>query len=254
MKILTGQALHEQIAIGRLHFLHRQPPVLRQYSQKSWQDEDERYLWARKNSVLQLAALYDRALGEVGEETASIFAIHAMLLEDGDLGRRTRKMIREEGVTAEFATKTVGDQVAEVFAQMDSEYMRQRSVDFQDITRRMVLWLLNTGAPKSQSKEPVILVAEKFLPSEVMELDRRKMLGLISSRDGVTSHTALLLKAYGIAAMVDVDMDPAWEGRLSLMDGFAQKLYLDPEDSVMEELRLNYQEGGKPRQVEENIV
>lgn len=254
MKILSGQALHAQIAIGRLHFFHRKPPVLQKYSKKDWQDEDERYLWARKNSVLQLATLYDRALAEVGEETASIFAIHAMLLEDGDLGRRTRKLIREEGVTAEFAAQTVGDQIAEIFAQMDSEYMRQRSVDFQDITRRMVFWLLNTGVPKCRNEDPMILVAEKFLPSEVMELDRRKMLGLISSRDGVTSHTALLLKAYGIAAMVDVDMDPAWEGRLSLMDGFAQKLYLDPEDSVMEELRLTYQEGGKPRQTEESMI
>ena len=254
MKILNGQALHAQIAIGRLHFFHREPPVIEQYSRKDWQTEEERYLWARKNSVQQLGTLYERALGEVGEETASIFAIHAMLLEDGDLGRRTRKMIREDGVTAEFATQTVGDQVAEVFAQIDSEYMRQRAVDFQDITRRMVFWLLNTGVPKCRNKEPVILVAEKFLPSEVMELDHRKMLGLISSRDGVTSHTALLLKAYGIAAMVDVDMDPAWEGRLSLMDGFAQKLYLDPEDSVMEQLRLTYQEGGKPRQAEENMV
>ena len=254
MKILTGQALHEQIAIGRLHFLQRRPQMLQQKSQLTWQEEDERYLGAQKQSVLQLAALYDRALGEVGDETASIFAIHAMLLQDGDLVRRTRRMIREEGVTAEYAAQTVGDQVADTFAQMDSEYMRQRAVDIQDITRRVVLWLLNTGAPKCQSTEPVILVAEKFLPSEVMELDRRKMLGLISSRDGVTSHTALLLKAYGIAAMVDVPMEPTWEGRLSLMDGFAQKLYLDPEDSLMEELRLNYQEGGKPKQMQENMV
>lgn len=249
MQILTGQALHKQIAIGNLHFFHRTPPELQKQSKLGSDAEQQRYFLAQKHSVLQLAALYDRALEEVGDETASIFAIHAMLLEDGDLNRQIREMIREEGVTAEYAVYTVGNRVAETFAQMDSDYMCQRAVDIQDITRRVVLRLLHADVPDRQTQQPTILVANSFLPSEVLELDRRKFLGLISAKDGVTSHTAMLLKAYHIPALVDVELDPCWEGHLCLMDGFAQTLYLDPDHEVMERLRLDYQAGGKPEEI-----
>lgn len=249
MQIFDAQALHRQIAIGKLHFFHRTPPSLPRKSGLEPQEEYRRYLWAQKHSVLQLAALYDRAVAEVGEETASIFAIHAMLLEDGDFNRRIRDMILEEGVTAQYAVYTVGTHVADTFAKMDNDYMCQRSVDIQDITRRVVLRLMNADVPDHQTPQPTILVAESFLPSEVLELDRRKFLGLISARDGVTSHTAMLLNAYHIPAMVDVELDPSWEGHLCLMDGFAQKLYLDPEDTVMERLRQDYQAGGRPEEL-----
>lgn len=254
MRIFKGRALHKQIAIGNLHFFHRVPPVLQRNSKRSPEEEEERYLWAQKQAIISLAALYDRALHEVGQEMAAIFSIHSMILEDSEAERRIRAMILTQGVTAEYAVYTVGCEVAEMFAQMDNEYMRQRSIDIQDITRRMVLRLLNSNGPDHQGDRPAILVAETFFPSEVMELDHRKLLGLISTRDGVTSHTGLLLDAYHIPTMVDVEIPVSMEGHLCLMDGFAQTLYLDPEDSVMEQLRLDYQAGGKPEESEEEIL
>lgn len=245
MRIFTGQSLNGQITIGTLHFYHRDLPAVQRVSQRTAEEEARRYLWARKQSVLQLAALYDRAVEDVGDETASIFAIHAMLLEDGDFNAQIKQMLRTEGTTAEYAVRTVGQRVARTFSDMDSAYMRERAADILDITRRMELHLLHVS-PHRKLERPSILVAESFLPSEVMELDRSHLLGLVFTRDGVTSHTAQLLREYHIPAMAKIDLRPEWEGRLTLMDGFTQTLYLDPDDALMEQLRLTYQEGGKP--------
>lgn len=105
---LAGRSIAEQIAIGQLHFYRREPPVLAPRSQRGPQEELERFQQGQRQAVLQLAALYDRAFAEVGEETASIFAIHAMLLEDEDLVRTITDMIQREGATAEYAVKAAG--------------------------------------------------------------------------------------------------------------------------------------------------
>ena len=248
MQVINGTSLQGQIVMGRLHFYHRPGYAIERFSKKPPEQEEQRYLWARQHSVLELAGVYDRVAEEVGKESATIFAIHAMLLEDDDFDGQVRDMLYQEGVTAEYAVHTVGTQIAAAFSAMKSEYMKARSVDIQDITRRMELRLLRAASPKRLTKQASIIVAESFLPSEVMELDRRRLLGLISTKGSVNSHAAQLLRAYHIPTLGEIDMDPRWEGRLALMDGFAHRLYLDPDEEIQEQLRLNYQAGGKPEE------
>ena len=246
MRVLNGTSLQGQIVMGRLHFYHRPMLYVERCSKRTPEEEDRRYDWALQRSIQELTVLHDRAAREVGEDNASIFSIHAMLLQDEDCDRQIRAMIREEKTTAEYASYTVGTQVAESFSKMESEYMRARGVDIQDITRRMVMHLLNMTRTKCVTKQASIVVAESFLPSEVMELDRRWLLGLISTKGSVNSHTAELLRAYRIPTLGEIELGPEWDGRLALIDGFANCLYLDPDEEIQERLRLNYQEGGKP--------
>ena len=155
---LAGRSIAEQIAIGQLHFYRREPPVLAPRSQRGPQEELERFQQGQRQAVLQLAALYDRAFAEVGEETASIFAIHAMLLEDEDLVRTITDMIQREGATAEYAVKAAGDALAAAFGAMDSPYMRARSVDMRDISRRMLRALLGRRPKAPLTRPGTILV------------------------------------------------------------------------------------------------
>ena len=82
MKILTGKSILDQVAYGPLRVYRRQPFQLDFLSQLSSADEIHRFQTAQHRAVLQLADLYDQASLMVGPQAASIFAIHAMLLED----------------------------------------------------------------------------------------------------------------------------------------------------------------------------
>lgn len=246
MQMLEAQAICGQITVGQLHFYHRQPYELVRESKLSWEQEDERFLCARNCAVSELSVLYDRAFAELGEDEATIFTIHAMLLEDEDLIRRVRRMIREEGVTAQYAIHTVGQQVMETFAQMESPYMQARAADIEDITRRMILRLVNIYPDLTLGSQATILVGDYFLPSEIVEMDRRRILGLITSGDSVDSHTAQILRHCGIPAMVGVEIDESWEGRTALMDGHTGRIYLEPTTELTEQLRLNYERNGCP--------
>lgn len=250
MEVMDGRSIVDQIAFGRLRFLQRPYQELVEFSRLSWEEEIQRFQRAQHRAVLQLGEFHDRALHRVGAGVASIFAIHAMLLEDGDLVRSVQTLIRERGVTAEYAIWTVGENFGDAFASMDSPYMRARAADIRDIANRVIGLLLSSRRHDPLGKEPAILVANEFYPSEVMDLDHRRLLGLVARRGSVDSHTAMLLRAYGIPAMAEVPLKQEWDGHLALMDGFDHRLYLDPDREVLEQLRLRYQAGGMPESAE----
>ncbi|MEA4934193.1 MAG: phosphoenolpyruvate-utilizing N-terminal domain-containing protein [Lawsonibacter sp.] len=246
MEMAIGKSILDQIVFGRLRFFQRQIPEVAEFSQLSWEEEKTRFQDAQHQAVLQLAALYDRTSRQVGEGMAAIFAIHAMLLEDEDFVESIQTLIREKGATAEYAVRVVGREFGAAFATMDSPYMRARAVDIQDISRRVMRLLLKNYPQDPLREGSAILVADEFLPSEVIDLDHRRLLGLIARKGSVDSHTSMLLRAYGIPAMAEVELDQEWDGHLALLDGFDHRLYLDPDRELVEMLRLRYQAGKTP--------
>ena len=68
------------------------------------------------------------------------------------------------------------------------------AVDIRDISQR-VLRALMGGRQLLLMDEPAILVADEYLPSEVMDFDQRRLLGLITRRGSLDSHTAMLVRA-----------------------------------------------------------
>ena len=246
MQVLTGKAIMEQIVAGRLCFYRRPRPQVQLYTQGDWRQELNRFYRAQQTAILELNTLYHRALHQVGEGVASIFSIHGMLLEDHDYVEAVRGLIQGQSATAEYAVQMAEVGFAAAFAAMDSPYMRAREADIRDISQR-VLRALMGGRQELLMDEPAILVSEDYLPSEVMDFDQRRLLGLITRKGSLDSHTAMLVRAYHIPAIVEVDLVPKWEGHLALMDGYTGNVYLDPERMQLDQLRELYQANGRPK-------
>lgn len=240
MEITAGKSILGQLALGRLQFFTPSEPVLEQKSGLGWEGEKARFLQARQEAVLELAEFYDRACGQVGKETASIFSTHAALLEDEDFAQAVLDQLRQEGVTAQYAVRAVGKRLAAAFSAMDSPYMQARAKDIRDISRRVVRRLLGLRPVNPMTRGAAILVADEILPSEIMELDRSRLLGLIARKGSVYSHAAMLLRAYRIPALAEVELGQEWDGHTALLDGFAHRLYLDPDPAMAERLRRRY--------------
>ena len=250
MRILEAPAIGDQITMGKLHFYRREFYDLERTSRLSWQEERQRFLNAQRLAAGELRGLYDRAMAEMDKAEADIFAIHAMLLEDEELTAQVLDMIRDDGVTAQYAMHTVGRQLMHTFKDMEDPYMRARSADIRDIMRRVVLRLVHIRPDHSLTDQPVILVSKYLLPSEVMELDRRRILGIITTEDSVDSHTAQILRRCGIPALIGVPLTAEMEGTTVLMDGHTGLLYLDPSVELTEYLRRKYERGGCPEPIE----
>lgn len=246
MEIRTARALQEQLVCGPLKFFHRDTPVLKRYSSLTPVEEQARFEQARRKAVLQLASYYDRTVEEVGEEFASIFAIHAMLLEEEDLEEHAYQMIWEEKATAEYAVFATGKLFANIFSAMDDPYMKARAADIRDLTRRVIQMLGELKWDIPELSQASILVTDEFLPSEVLEIDRSRLLGVVSCKGSLNSHAALLLKAYHIPCMVGAELEENWDGHMAMLDGAENRIYLDPEPVQKSRLCRQYEMKGMP--------
>ena len=239
VQILTGKSILDQFAFGPLCFYRRRSFHPEPESRLTPEEETHRFHTAQRQAILQLSALYDSACAELGTQAASIFSIHAMLLEDASLVEEVLTTIRSRHATAEYAVQAVEREFSSAFAGMDSPYMRARGADIRDIAHRVIRCLLGLKTPDPLATRSGILVSDELLPSEVLALDRRKLLGLVTRRGSVDSHTAMLLRLMKIPGLAEVEISSQDEGHAALLDGFSHSLYLDPEPQLMAELGLS---------------
>ena len=246
MKILTGKSILDQVAYGPLRVYHRQPFQLDFLSHLSSGDEVLRFQTAQRRAVLQLADLYDQAALVVGPQAASIFAIHAMLLEDTSFVDSILSIIQTQYTTAEYAVQVAGTSYSAAFAAMENPYMAARGADLRDISNRMIRLLLGEKIPDPLGNRPAILVSDELLPSEVLALDRKKLLGLVTWHGSVDSHTAMLLRLLNIPGLAQANISQDCDGHQAILDGFSQNLYLDPDKQLVTDMGFEPKKGKLP--------
>ncbi|MCH5275011.1 MAG: phosphoenolpyruvate--protein phosphotransferase [Lachnospiraceae bacterium] len=230
----SGKKIFDGIAIGKIQFYVKTDHQIIRVKVADSEAEIARYEAAKEEAIKQLTALYEKALNEVGEVNAEIFNVHAMMLEDTDYNESVHKIIATQGINAEYAAASTGDDLAKMFANMDDEYLRARAADVKDITKRVVTILCGGENNSNMKDEPVIIVAEDLSPSETVQMDKSKLLAFATRLGSANSHTAILARTMGIPALVGVDIDESWNGKVGIIDGYKGKMIIDPETPVLE--------------------
>lgn len=234
MEEKIGKKILDGIAIGKIKFYAKADKKIVRTKVADTEAEIARYEAAKEEAVGQLNGLYEKALIAFGEVNAEIFHVHAMMLEDADYNESVHNIIAEQGVNAEFAAVSTGEHFAEMFANMEDEYLRARATDVEDITKRVITILCGGEDNSDIGDEPVIIAAENLTPSETVLMDKSKLLAFVTRQGSANSHTAVLAGIMGIPALTGVEIDQDWNGKVGIVDGYEGKLIIDPEMSVLE--------------------
>ncbi|MCR4999432.1 MAG: phosphoenolpyruvate--protein phosphotransferase [Lachnospiraceae bacterium] len=230
---LTGKSVFGGIAIGNLSLYRKNDNVVKRVKVEDPEVEINRFESAKETAKEQLGQLYDKAMKEVGEANAAVFEVHQMMLDDLDYIESVQNMIRSQGINAEFAVATTGDNFSEMFAAMDDDYMKARAADVKDISNRVVSVLQGGDQGGFKSDEPVIIIAEDLAPSETVQLDKSLVLSFVTRGGSTNSHTAILARTMNIPALIGVDFDDAIDGKFAIVDGFAGKLIVEPDADTL---------------------
>ncbi len=233
MQVATGKSILGGVAIGPLRVYRKEETQTAAASALTAEEELARFDAAREKAKEQLRALYDKALEEVGEENAAIFEIHEMMLEDDDYIDAVKSIVENQGATAEYAVATTGDNFAAAFADMEDAYMKARATDVRDVSGRVVNILSGAEEQDALGDEPAILVADDLTPSETVQMDKSKLLGFITRYGSANSHTAILARTMNIPALIGVDYDESWDGKLAVLDGYNHCVYVDPAPELL---------------------
>lgn len=238
MQVATGKSVLNGIAIGKIK-VYTPPKVV--ISEKLIDDveaELARFEEAREKAIDQQNALYEKAVIDAGEDSAEVFSVHAMMLEDDDLIDATKSIIQTQRHNAEYAVKVAFNNQARVFAEMDDPYMKERSADIYDIEQAVLNVLFGIDPESMQGTEPAILVANDLTPSETVRLDKSLLLGIITREGSLNSHTAILARSMGIPALVQCgDVASKWDGKVAILDGYNACAYIEPTEDLMTSLR-----------------
>ena len=234
---LEGKSVFSGIAIGKCKVFGKKDSLVKRNKITDTAAEIKRFSQAKEQAKGQLALLYDKALREVGEANAMIFEVHQMMLDDLDYVESITNMISSQGINAEYAVATTGDNFAEMFAAMDDDYMRERAADVKDISNRVISILQGEHGQGDLGDEPVILLADDLAPSETVQLDKSKVLSFVTRHGSTNSHTAILARTMNIPALIGVDFPEETEGKLAIVDGKKGLFILEPSDEELESYR-----------------
>ena len=148
----------------------------------------------------ELAVTRGKAREVVGEELASVFDAHALLLTDRALLERIERRIRDEQVNAEWAVHRTGEELGERFQTIDAPHLRERYEDLRDVTRYLLRCLqgLDHHHDISEVEGEVVIVAHDLTPSQAIRLGRGRVVGFAVETGGPTSHTAIIARALAV--------------------------------------------------------
>jgi phosphotransferase system enzyme I (PtsI) len=234
MEQFTGKSIFKGIAIGRVLFYSKDQQQVKREKVEDVEQEVQRYEEAKAKAIEQLGDLHDKALAEVGEANAMIFEVHAMMLEDDDYNDSVYNIIRNDGVNAEYAVATTGDNFSVMFSEMDDEYFKARAADVKDISERVISALQGKSSSGDLGEEPVIVVAEDLAPSETVQMDKSKLLAFVTRLGSSNSHTAILARTMNIPALIGVEIDESWNGKMAIVDGRKGLFLVDPDMATLE--------------------
>ena len=244
MEKFSGKSVYKGIVLGPIVVLKKNDYQVRRTKIEDADAELKRVEAAVEASNEQLQKLYDKAVVEVGEANAAIIEVQQMMLEDEDYREAIENTIQTEMVNAEYAVAMTGDNFAEMFANMDDEYMKARAADVRDISGRIVRNLSGEEEVDLGSMEPSIIVADDLSPSETVQMDKSKILAFITVHGSTNSHTAILARMMSIPALIGVplDLEQLQIGTEAVVDGFEGTVTFDPDDTVKAEAKKRIEE------------
>lgn len=244
MQTLQGRGVAPGIAIGRAVTLEsRLREVFRFPLAGDGEVEEEvrRFEAARDVTAQELAYLREQVDGELGEELATIFEAHQLLLRDEAFSGRVRERIQKERCNAEWAVHKTVEELEERFAQMENEYLRERNEDLRDVSRHLLRTLHGHAVHElSEIEGDVVVVADDLTPSEAVHLGRQGVVGFALESGGRTSHTTIIARSLNVPLVSGVeeitelltDDDPV------IVDGDAGVVVLHPSPAHLAEYRV----------------
>ncbi|MCB1665107.1 MAG: phosphoenolpyruvate--protein phosphotransferase [Pseudomonadales bacterium] len=203
-------------------------------------DEEIRFFKAALESVRSdMTALTNNLETRLRPEERELFGVYLRMLDDEALGWEVVERIRS-GQWAQGALAEVAKDHVRTFEMMKDPYLRERAADIKDLCSRVLFYLQNRNAVKTEYPMDTILVGEELTAAMLAEVPKEKLKGLVSVKGSGNSHVAILARTMGIpTAMGVVDLPyRQLDGRELIVDGYNGQVYSNPSD----QLRNRYRE------------
>jgi len=233
-----GAGVSPGIACGRVHVARDELEDVVRYRIAPSQVTDEiaRFETALIQTRMQILQMQQRIAESIGAKDAAIFDAHLLVVEDRTLIDEVLRKLETDLCNVEWIFQEVATRYAETLNRIDDPYLRERALDIQDVTKRVIGNLQGKG-PKTflALDEPHILIAHNLTPSDTASINKANVLGVATDLGSRTSHAAILARSLNIPAIVGLhDITAKLEtGQHVLLDGNDGWLIVDPTPKTL---------------------
>ena len=247
MEIYKGIATFSGIAIGKVLYYSRGEYQIRQCLVSNIKKEISDFQEARLQAVHKLQELYE-ASRLLNEQEARVFLRQIKLLDSESYQNAIESSIAHEKVNAAYAVMINRDELVETFRNLEEPVIRRRINDMQEISNRLIQILGGAAIRINLGDEPVILVAEALSPTEIMEMDKDKLLAVVMHHGSTVSHASIMAKTMEIPTLVDIAADDEWDGMTAIVDGYTGTFYLNPDAEIRREYEIRLEADHRERE------
>ena len=234
---LSGIPASHGIGIGTAVLLRPQSLTYEPHPVEDKAAEKARLKEAISRFIQDTQAVADTFGKRLDARDAEILTGHIDMIQDPFLQEEMWNRI-DEGQCAEAAAEAVLEMFKALFQSSEVELIQQRATDVEDIKQKLLEILL--GVEQLDLKhlpQNSVLVVDDLTPSMTAEMDHDSVVGIVTQRGGITSHSAILSRALGIPAVLSVPdvLEAVQEGATVIVDGTKGTVLVEPDEATLEQ-------------------
>ncbi|WP_028974503.1 phosphoenolpyruvate--protein phosphotransferase [Spirochaeta cellobiosiphila] len=247
MKRYTGISASKGISIGKAFLYQDDEASIPKFSIKhdDITQEMNRFEEAVGKAVAEIEDIKKKTDFSSFEGSSHILDAHILMLRDPDLSLQIQKMMTEILLNVEWVLQKVMDNLIQKMNSFQDSYLRERSLDFNDISRRVLNHLMDRDLlDLSNLKEDIILVAHNLMPSDAVAMRKEHVKGMALDVGSKTSHTAILARSFEIPAVLGLgSISEEIQNRdLLIIDGNNGIVIVDPDQATLDFYQSHLQE------------
>ncbi len=239
-QVISGVAAAPGLAIGSIYYFKAVEVEVPDKAGDITSDGEalEKALQKTRAELERIAADTEERLSAA---EAEIFKAQAGLLDDDALiSACCRLMAQGHGVAWSWQQSIEAQ--AQELAGCDTELLAGRAIDLRDVGIRVLKELapeLDFTENKLPDGKNIVIAAEDLTPSDTAQIDTDRVVALATVQGGSTSHTAILARTLGLAAVVAAggELLTAENGSKVIIDGDGGKIWLNPAESILTSAR-----------------
>ena len=234
--LIKGIPASPGIAIGKAFLYKENNLEILEKSILSKEEELERLIKGREVAKKQLEEIKENTLKKLGKDKADIFEGHITLLEDEELFSEIDSKISEKKCSAEFALSEAIEEYANMLANLEDAYFKERAGDLRDIGKRWLYGVMNVQVADLSKLEPeTIIVARELNPSDTAQINLENVLAFVTEIGGKTAHSSIMARSLELPAVVGVGtvLENLEDNQILIVDALNGEVIVNPDEETL---------------------
>ncbi len=231
---LVGVALFPAIALGQVILHEPRVAVTRLIADEPFMEMThlEEALDALRTGIDEMLSRGDVA--RAGEHR-DVLETYRMFAHDQTWVHKLHEGIAS-GLTVEASVERTQNEMRAQMMRSSDPFFRERLHDLDDLSNRLLRILagLEVTSVGEKMKQNSVLVARTMGPADLLDYDRKHLVGLVLEDAGVSAHVTIIARALGLATVGGATgvVNKVQPGDLIGVNGLTGKIHIRPNEKV----------------------